>query len=183
MPKTISVSLSCAMLRVRNAPAGIEAEPFEEARVYAPITYAVADLADARRAPGTPILGVQRLGRGRSTRYVLFRDRSQVTFAHDADASLLPLQWSFKVQFERDGANPGSATVAYPVSVRDFDAGTLAAINWKMLLLVDRQGGASTQRLFYVQPGGPGAIGPCQTIDCNNPQTQEELTICLVNNC
>jgi hypothetical protein len=183
MSNTVSLSLGCVMLRVKNERAAIEAEPFEETRTFAPIIYEIVDIADARQAPGTPVLGVQRLNRGRATRYVLFRDKRVVTFVHDTDMSLLATQWCFKVHIKSGGANPRVATVAYPVSVRDFDVGTLTTINWKMLLMVENQGGSKTQRLFYVQPQGGGAVGPCQTIDCNNPQTEEELTICLVNKC
>jgi hypothetical protein len=183
MANTISALLSCAMLRVRNTLGGTESEPFEEARTFASITYEIADLSKARQAPGTPILGIQRVGRGEATSYVLFRNKSLVTFAHDTDDSLLAAQWIFKVQFKRGGANRGVATVAYPVIVRDFDNGTLNTISWKMLLKTEKQGRKNTQWLFYVQPQGGGSAGPCQTIDCNNPQTAEELSICLVNKC
>jgi hypothetical protein len=63
MSNTVSLSLGCVMLRVKNERAAIEAEPFEETRSFAPIIYEIVDIADARQAPGTPVQGVQRLNR------------------------------------------------------------------------------------------------------------------------
>ncbi|HJZ49413.1 MAG TPA: hypothetical protein VKE41_19685 [Roseiflexaceae bacterium] len=181
----VIVSLECAMLRVKNQIPGIEPEPFQEAHTFAKVTYQIKDMQQARSAPGTPVFGIQRIGKGKTTRYILFRDPGVLSFTHEKDTSLQPLQTILKVQHTRSGANPRTAVIAYPVTIKDFGSGSLDTISWKLLLKSEQQGGAQALHLYYVRTQGSESGDPCKTpgLDCQQPATEEDLSVCLSNGC